>query len=352
MAHLEISGIKISGISACVPKKSISNRDYPYLTPEELDKFIKSTGIENRRVADVGTCTSDLCFHAANQLLDRLNCDRSEIEILVFVTQTPDYVLPATSTILQDRLGLSEECIAYDISLGCSGYVYGISSLLSIMSAGNLKKGLLLVGDTITQRTNKQDKSTELLFGDAGTATLFENTGDLSEKMTFHLASDGSGYQAICIPDGGSRNLYNEKSLIENEVEQGIKRRNIDLYLDGMDVFSFGIDKAPSTVRKLLEKTGKTVDEIDYFVFHQANKFMNEKIRKKLNIGEEKYLYSLKDFGNTSCATIPLTIVHQIREQIENGKVDMVVCGFGVGLSWGSINLSLDHIVCPELLEL
>ncbi|WP_205944171.1 ketoacyl-ACP synthase III [Pedobacter sp. HDW13] len=335
MAYLEVSGIKISGISACVPKKNISNRDYPYLSTEEVDKFIKSTGIENRRAAEPGICTSDLCYEAADKLLNDLKWDRNEVEILVFVTQTPDYVLPATSTILQDRLGLSQECMAYDISLGCSGYVYGMTTLLSSMYAGKIKKGLLLVGDTITQRTNKQDKSTELLFGDAGTATAFELTDELFETINIHLASDGSGYQAICIRDGGSRNLFTENSLVENEVEAGIKRRNIDLYLDGMDVFSFGIDKAPATARKLMEKTGESIGDIDYFVFHQANRFMNEKIRKKLDIPVEKYLYSLADFGNTSCATIPLTIVHNIKNQIQNEKVKMLLCGFGVGLSWG-----------------
>jgi 3-oxoacyl-[acyl-carrier-protein] synthase-3 len=352
MALLEINGIRISGISACVPKTVFENKDYSHLGDDDLAKFIKTTGIERRRISSKEVCTSDLCYEAADKLINDLGWDRNEIDVLVFVTQTPDYILPATSTILQDRLKLSDECIAYDISLGCSGYIYGMSTITSMMAASGLKKGLLLVGDTITKVTNKKDKSTDPLFGDAGTATAFERSTDAGSSISFHLASDGSGHSAIHINHGGFRNPFGEDSLVEHAIEEGITRRHTELYLDGMDVFSFGIDKAPSSVRKLMANINKEVTDVDYFIFHQANRFMNEKIRKKLAIPEEKHLYSLKDFGNTSSATIPLTIIYNLKERLRTEKLSFIMCGFGVGLSWGTSYLSLDNIICPDLIEI
>jgi 3-oxoacyl-[acyl-carrier-protein] synthase-3 len=188
------------------------NRDFGILTGEEKEKLVASIGVEEKRVADVHTCTSDLCFMAAERLLADLGWEREEIEILVFVSQSPDYILPATACILQDRLGLSQECYAVDLSLGCSGWVYGLSAIASVMSAGRMKKGLLLVGDTTTKLGSAEDKTVRPLFGDAGTATALvysENT----RGMTFHTATDGSGKDAIIIPDGGYRNMVNNNSL-------------------------------------------------------------------------------------------------------------------------------------------
>ena len=350
MAFLNIPNVKLAGLAACVPATSEDNFSAG-LSTEDAEKLIKSTGIERRRISSPEICTSDLCFHAAEKLIQDLGWDKSEIGALIFVTQTPDYILPATAPILQHRLGLGTDCLSLDISLGCSGYVYGMSTLSSIMSSGLVKKGLLLVGDTISRICSKTDKSTYPLFGDAGTATalVYDNT---AKPIVSALFSDGKGYEAIIINDGGYRSEFSAASLEVKEIENGISRNAAHLQLDGMDVFSFGISQAPDSVNKLLQHIGKTSDSIDYFIFHQANKFMNEKIRKKLGLEPEKVPYTLKDFGNTSSATIPLTLVHELGKQLTTQDLKLVLCGFGVGLSWGSIYIETSNIVCSELIEI
>ncbi len=352
MALFSVNNIRIAGISACVPKQNMSNAiPDEYLLMEDLQKIMTTTGIENRRTVDTNTCTSDLCFAAAEKLIDNLEWDKGEIELLIFVSQTPDYILPMTSSILQDRLGLPKSCIAFDTTLGCSGYTYGLSIASSMLAATKGKKGLLLVGDTISKITSSKDRSTNPLFGDAGTATAicFDET---AKPISFHLSTDGSGSNAIVVTDGGQRNPASSASFEEKELENGIIRNACQLYLNGMDVFNFGISQAPKSVNELLSFTDKASEDIDFFVFHQANKLMNETIRKKLKLAPEKVPYSLKFFGNTSSATIPLTIVSQLRESVNTQSKSLILCGFGVGLSWGSVLLNLDNIVCPELIEI
>ena len=351
MAFLKINHVRLSGISACVPKTVEENISLGLFQGDEAEKFISATGVERRRIAEKNTTTSDLCCNAAEQLIIDLHWVKEEIDCLIFVTQTPDYILPATSCLLQQRLGLSEECYALDISLGCSGWIYGASVITSLMQNGNFKKGLLLVGDTTLKPCSKNDKSTWPLFGDAGTASAFEYCEN-GKGFQFHLATDGSGANAIIIPEGGCRNPFSVNSLIEENIEQGIQRNKLQTILNGMDVFSFGISKGPETINKLCERYNIDKETIDLFLFHQANKFMNEKIRKKLKLPAEKVPYSLKDFGNTSSATIPLTLVTQCAEQLKSGRTDVIGCGFGVGLSWGSVYFQTDKIICSDLIEI
>jgi 3-oxoacyl-[acyl-carrier-protein] synthase-3 len=351
MAFFSIENVTVRGISSCVPANTERNVDISNLSAEEKEKLIATTGIEHRRVSSREICTSDLCLQASEKLITDLNWNKDEIDALVFVTQTPDYVLPATSCILQDRLGLSERCYTLDISLGCSGWVYGLSALASLLSSGGMKKGLLLAGDTPTKLCNKNDKSSYPLFGDAGTATAIEYEENTT-GFKFHTESDGSGFKTIIVPDGGYRNPVSIVSFEEKEISAGITRNGLNVILEGMDVFTFGISKAPESVNKLIEHFNIDKESIDYFVFHQANKFMNEKIRKKLKLPEEKVLYSLKDFGNTSSATIPLTITtNKLNNVMGGGK--FIACGFGVGLSWGSVYFELNKsAVISKLVEI
>lgn len=349
MAFLDIKNVAIKGISACVPKLSDSISEiYKW---EGASSFTDSTGIKARRRCEADVTSSDLCFHAAEKLIEKLDWDKSEIEALVFVTQTPDYILPATSCVLQQRLDLSKECYTLDISLGCSGWVYALSVIASLLQNGTIKKGLLLAGDTVTKICSTEDKSTFPLFGDAGTATALEyQPGD--PGMQFNFNTDGGGAETIIVRDGGYRSPVTEDSLNLKVHGDAIARRGIDLELDGMDVFSFGITKAPKSVKQLCDHFCIDKDQVDLFTFHQANLMMNEMIRKKLKLPEEKVPYCMDEFGNTSCASIPLALVTREREKLKNENLKHIACGFGVGLSWGSVFFETDKITVPELIEI
>ena len=352
MANFSIQNVQLSGVSVCVPKKKVKNKDNKLFNSDEVTKFSQSTGVYEFRVAEKEVTTADLGFEAANSLLDEMNIDRNEIDILLFVSQTPDYLnVPNTAPILQDRLKLSKQCIAFDIPLGCSGFVYGLSVIASFMQNPAFRKGLLIFGDTPSKTVNKKDKSTSVLFGDAAGAVILESK-ESNQKMIFNLGTDGSGYKAIIIPEGGYRNPFNDNSLIENEIEKDIVRNKCEIVLDGMDVFSFGISQAPKTIKELYEFAILSNEEVDFAVFHQANMMMNEMIRKKLKLEKEKVPYSLEKFGNTSSASIPITMVTQLKTQLEKDKMRLLLCGFGVGLSWGTCYLETENLKVMDLIEL
>lgn len=351
MSFQQISNVKIKGVAACVPEKVIENKESSLFTEEELAKFFTTVGVERRHCVDSGMTTSDLCLKASEQLLADLAWDKSEINALVFVSQTPDYRNPPTSCILQDRLKLPINTMAFDISMGCSGYVYGLSVLAGLMSSGHIKRALLLVGDTTSLTSSPQDKSRALLFGDAGTATALEYDED-AEKIQVQLATDGSGYQAIYTPHSGFRNRITPESFKMEDFGGGIVRARVHSWLDGLEVFAFGIKRAPQSFKQTIEHFNIDVEKTDYFLFHQANLMMNEKIRKKLKLPQEKVPYNLKDYGNTSCATIPLLMVTNLRTDLVKNELSAILCAFGVGLSWGNIHIHFDKIVVPKLLYL
>jgi 3-oxoacyl-[acyl-carrier-protein] synthase-3 len=346
MAFLEFENVRIAGISAAVPKKieKPKSRSSDY-TDEE---FRKGVGILERRLDDTFT-TSDLCYYGAERLIADLKWDKQEIDAIIFVSQFPDYVLPATAPILQDRLGLSKECYAADISLGCSGWVYGLSVAAGLLNNGSVKKVLLMAGDA---RRLVEATLGDPLFGFAGTVTAIEyKPSDTGEGVRFHFGSDGSGYDVIIIPEGGARNGFTEKTLDFHDCEDGIRRNGLMAIMKGMDVFSFAISTAPKSVRKLADKYSINLEEVDYLVLHQANKQINDKIAKKLNFGPERVPESLTYFGNTSSASIPMSIVTGIKSELRNELKRFVACGFGVGLSWGSVYFVLDHCLISSLVE-
>lgn len=347
MALFSVTGMRIKGIAAAVPKAKEDNRDYEKISEPERNLLIRTTGIATRHIAAPGMTTSDFCQAAAEKLIAELKWNKAEIDLVVFVSQSPDHFLPATSILLQHKLGLPKTTAAFDISLGCSGYVYGLSVVASLVSTGGFKKALLLCGDISTHAITPEDKSTWPLFGDAGTATAIEF--DSKSKTFFNLQSDGSGGDAIIIPDGGLRHPINEKTFITEEVEKGIVRHRRNLWLNGLDVFNFSVREAPANIRTLMEFANVNAEVIDYFVFHQANLLMNETIRKKLKIVPEKVPYSLSEFGNTSSASIPLTIVSQLHQPSLTPK-KWLFSGFGVGLSWASAYLETENMVCPDVL--
>lgn len=351
MAFFSIDNIAIRGVVTTTPSRVEENISYPLFGEGEAEKVIASTGIERRHIAGKDTTAGDLCYHAAQHLLQQLQWEKDNIDCLIFVSQTPDYKLPATSCILQGRLGLPATCFALDISYGCPGWIYGLSVISSLLSAGKMRRGLLLVGDTPTKFKNPHDKTAWPLFGDAGSATAIEFDA-AAQPMQFILETDGTAYKSIIIPDGGTRNPVTEHSLQPVEIERGITRTALDTNMDGLAVFQFGIKRGPAVTQQLLDKTGYSTEDIDLFLFHQANHYLNEKIRKKLNIPESKVPYCLKDYGNTSCVTIPLTLTTACQTyKLTECASTIVATAFGVGLSWGSVLIHQQPVKCIEHLS-
>jgi len=350
MAIFSIPKVRMAGIAAAVPRKEVSNYDYKWVSAKDREMLVKTVGVEKRRVAEQGTATSDLCIASAERLIQELGWDKQEIQLLIFISQSRDYIIPSTSGIIQHKLGLPHSCVAYDIGLGCSGWVYGVSAMVSMMNAGSIKKGLLLVGDISTLTASYRDKSTYPLFGDAATATAFEYD-ETAPPVHFNLESDGSGYDAIIIPDGGMRNFISKKSFDYRKFGVGIYRNRLQIALNGIEVFNFALREVTPNVKKLLQELSATTADYEYFVFHQANLLMNETLRKMLKLEKEKVPYSIRNYGNTSSASIPLTIVSELREVITLRKVKLFSCGFGVGLSWGSVAMEVEKVVCPAVIE-
>lgn len=351
MACFSILNTRIQGIAAAVPKNSVSNFNLENFAADELEKLIETIGIENRRVATKEQCASDLCIEAANKLISDLRWDKKDIECLFFVTQTPDYHLPGTSLQIQDRLGLSKSCAAFDVNQGCAGYVYGLSLISSFMSSSGLKKGLLLVGDTITKLISPKDKSLLPIFSDCGTATaiVFDSN---AQPMHFNISSEGDSYQSIIVPDSGYRNQLSKDSFAFEEAAPGIYRQGIHLSMKGLEVLNFSLKKVVPHIDELLVKYNTDKSVVDFIILHQANKLILESICSKLDIPLTKAPSSLKNFGNTSCATIPLTIVVNSKTMSEINESKLLLSGFGVGLSLGSAVVELNHVICSDLIEI
>ncbi|WP_166768431.1 ketoacyl-ACP synthase III [Xanthomonas arboricola] len=340
-----LHNVRFAGMATCVPKRVVSNlTDCRPQIRSERERLVRNIGIETRRMASDWQCFSDLAFDATEVLLERLQWKREEIDALIVVTQSPDYPIPATAIILQDRLGLSHATVAFDVNLGCSAYPFGINLLGSMIAAGGVKKGLLLVGD---RSANLEDP----IFSDSGTATALEFDQNAA-PMYFDLNSDGSGYKAIILPVGGQREPVAIQHLLpyrENEKDRW--HRATDLQLDGTAVLSFSTQRVPPAVEKLIAYAGVSKDDIDYFVFHQANRMINETIRKKLGLAIEKVPSTLRDFGNTSGASLPLTMTARINKELESGPKRVLLSGFGIGLSWGTCLVDIEGAVFPELIE-
>ncbi|MCD8101922.1 MAG: ketoacyl-ACP synthase III [Alistipes sp.] len=350
MAFSEIFNVAVRGVAGCIPGKETDNiSSGVFGSAEDAAKFIDTTGINKIYTVNDGTTSADLCYQAAELLLERLDWPKESIDGLIFVSQTPDYRLPASSCLLQDRLGLKQDCFTLDISLGCSGWVYGLSVLSSLMSSGGIKRGLLLAGDTISVLCSPLDKSSTPLFSDAGTATALEFSENTT-PLKFHFGSDGSGYNAIIVPGGGARHPVKEDMMeMKPDIDNpSLMRNDLQLYLNGMDVFSFGISKSPQSIKALISNYEIDMESVDYFILHQANGLMNNKIRKKLNLPEEKVPTSIGKYSNTSSASIPITMCSELSGKTES-RLKFIACGFGVGLSWGTVYFETDKLICPAI---
>lgn len=348
MAKITFHGVGIKALSACVPANVVSNRDLGYLIPEEeIDKTINNIGIDQRRIADDDVTASDLCYRAARQLMDDNDIAPESIDVLLFMSQTSDYRIPATSCLLQHRLGLPRETLCFDITLGCSGYLFALSTAFAYASMDGINRVLLLDGETFSKIVNRRDKVDWPLYGDAGTATLIEK-GDYGQS-TFILNTDGSGENVLKI-HAGMRNPITPESCVEREQEDGNIRSDLEVFMDGMDVFNFAISKVPRSIKSLLQETGHSIDDVDYLVFHQANRFMMDFFVKKLKISPDRVPYCISKYGNTSSSSVPLTISSELSGRLD-GDNTVVMSAFGAGLSWGSALLEMRDCKVSPVIE-
>jgi 3-oxoacyl-[acyl-carrier-protein] synthase III len=351
MANLIFDGVGITGISACVPRNKNKNSDYKHLFGyEDFEKSIETIGIIEKRIADKNICASDLCFAAAEKLIEDLKIERNSIDVVIFMTQTPDYQIPATSPLLQHRLKLPKTTACFDINLACSGYIYSLCTAFAYASQTGINRVLLLAGETLSRFTSQKDKSTVLLFGDAGSATLIEKNSEC-KKAYFSLNSDGSGSSVLRIPNSGYREPVTLKSFEEVTDDEGNTRNGLQLYMDGMEVFNFTMREVPKDIKKILEFAHKPIDSLDYIIFHQANKFMTDFFAKKMKYPIDRVPYSLDKFGNTSTASIPLNIVSEMQNSFRTPK-QILMAGYGAGLSWGTALFESFQCHLSELIEI
>ncbi|RXQ93863.1 ketoacyl-ACP synthase III [Ancylomarina salipaludis] len=338
MALVKFSGIGIKSVSATVPKNIVeTSKLLDYHSEKHLTSFIETTGVKERRIADKDMCSSDLCYDAAINLFNESDIKTEEVGALIFISQTPDYRVPGTSIIMQDRLKLSKSTLAFDVNMTCSGYIYGLFLAYSLANLHGVDNVLLLVGETLSKITSKRDKSTGLLLGDGGSATLISK-GDKYGDSFFSLNTDGSSYESVIVPSGGFRNMSSEESLADKQDEEGNIRNDEQIRMDGMDVFSFAVSKIPKDIKRLLDFAGKDINDFDRFVFHQANKYMMKVIGKKAKLDASKMLFSIEKYGNTSGVSIPLTIADQ-KAHLQNNDL-LLLNGIGAGFSWGSAILN------------
>lgn len=346
----DFNNIRISHIASCVPKNVIDLSDFTSVYGEsEVNKIIKSTGIASIRKAGPAITTSDLCYEAAERIFNEGDVSKSLIDAVVFVSQTPDYKLPQTSFVLQHKLGLSVDTLCFDLPLGCSGYIYGLFQASVLIQSG-CNKVLLMAGDTSTKMISSGDRSVSMVFGDGGSATIVERgDGNLSSI----IKSDGSGYDKLIINAGAFRNPSTSQTCVQVEREPGIYRSDEHLYMDGMAIMNFAISEVPLLIKQILEKRGWPQDEVDIYGLHQANSFMLNYLRKKMKLSPEQVPICVDNFGNTGPASIPLMLVNLYSEQEQNAVLEKVIlCGFGVGLSWGAIATSLANTKFHKLIEI
>lgn len=352
MSLISFQHAKVLGIAACVPSQKVHYSEYVGLYSEkELKKKVRATGIEYRRFASDKQCASDFAEAAANKLLDDLRIPRDSIDILIFLTQTPDYLgIPPTSCILQNKLHLSQSTGAFDINMNCSGFVYALSTAFAYSSAAKARV-LLLIGETLSKVMSPKDKTVSLLFGDGGAAVLVDYDENIN-RSCFSLNTDGENYSAILVPDGGYRNPITKESLELKEYPDGSIRRMNQGTMDGMKVFDFTQAVVVPDVRKVLGESRKTKDDVAYYFFHQANKFMIDLFAMELEVEKEKCPISIDRFGNTSTVSIPLGIAADFGENKTKDLGTVIFSGYGGGLSWGTACLDLNNCYIAELQEL
>jgi len=337
---VKLSGLSISAIASTIPKNSVDFSDLIEKFGEtEIKRITVSTGISKLRVAEKGVCTSDLCVAAARFLFEKLNVAPQSFDGIVLFSQIFDHIIPATSAILQNKLGLPKTAVAFDIRYGCSAYIYAIYQASLLIASGSCNKILVLAGDVISPTINRYDKALKMVMGDAGSATIVEKGND---TLSFNIMTDGAGYDRLIIPAGGSRYPRDESSGKELEKENGNIRSEENLYMDGMEIMNFCLREVPKIVDEVLELADWKKEDIGIFAMHQANKFIVDYIRKKMKVLPETLPVVIGEIGNTGPGTIPHLFSAEHKRLISEKRLSKsVMCGFGVGFSWGAITADL-----------
>jgi 3-oxoacyl-[acyl-carrier-protein] synthase III len=329
LSRSQISGFRIAGISTCTPPRSVDNLALgEAFDPTEVRKVVQMAGIRHRRIADASVTSADLCFEAAQRLLQKLDWDPASITGLIFVTQSPDYFLPSSSCLIHQALGLSDQCAAFDMGLGCSGYPYGLYLGATMLRGGGHPRILVLQGETPSRFTSPDEHATSLLFGDVGSATALEYAPGETSPASFCLHTDGSGAMGLVIPGGGFRD------------REAANARDHRLYMDGAAIFNFTIKRVPSLIRDTLELAQARVEDVDSFVFHQSNRFIMKHLMKKCGLPPERVPFTIEENGNCGGASVAITMTRKL-DAVRERDLRVLMIGYGVGLSWGSALMTL-----------
>ena len=352
MARWEIKNVNIAGVAMAVPEHTVKTADIDLFTVEEAEMFDNTVGIKSRHIAPDSMCASDMCQAAGEKLLAELGWDKESIDALVFESVTGDYRTPPTSCLLQYRMGLSEDCFCLDVPMGCCGCMYAITVAGNMLTTGQIKRALVLVGDTALRMGSMKDKSRVPLFGDGGTALALEYD-ETANDIIIDFHTMGKDYEALFTPHGGFRHPATPKSFEYEDFGNGIVRAPYHTMINGMKVFTFAISRPPKSVEEFLAHYHINREtDIDFFLIHQANKLIVDRVVKKLKLPEEKVPYNLEEFGNLGGASIPSLMVTRIADKLRKEPTTILGSSFGLGLSWGTMLLKTQPMVIPDIIEL
>ncbi len=342
MAKTQIRGVAIRGVVCAVPGEPVKVADIGrHFGDSDVEKIAKTVGLDQVHRVAPGQTAGDLASAAAEQLLADLGWEKDSIDGVIMVTQTPDHLCPATAGIAQHRLGLPSTCLAFDVNQGCSGYVYGLYIGSNLVASGGCRRFLLLAGDTSSLGISSEDRSVAMLFGDAGSATAIEVDAE-APPISFVLGTDGSGAQNLIAPVGGWRQRPTPEALLRVEAEDGNRRAPYELYMDGLAIFNFTLQRVPPLVRDVLALHGWTADQVKSYLFHQANGFILGMMGKKLKLAPGQVPVNIQRYGNTSMSSIPLLLADDLSESVTgDAPVPVVMAGFGIGYSWAAAAVEL-----------
>lgn len=355
MAVVRIKGTRIGGLVTAVPENEVRLSDEAHLfdgNMAQVERLKATIGLDRRRVVPDGMTACDLAEAAVSRLLEETGIDAASVDGIFMVTQTPDHLQPGNAVLLQGRLGFPTTCAAMDFNLGCSGYVYGLWAAHSFIAAGGLRRVILVAGDTVSRIVSEKDRALRPLFGDAACATLLEADPEATEAV-FDLQSDGTGFEALWQPGGAFREPVSAESSQVHQIGDGVRRSRCHLHMDGAEIFNFSLKVEPKAITDMLAATGWPADSVDGYIFHQANRYIIDNIRRRLKLSPERVpAGTVERFGNQSSASIPATLTDHYGQSLVRSPHRFILSGFGVGLSWATAAVELPPLACNTLLEI